>query len=88
MQYDVSGMQNTSEEHKLLLWCEINVRWKKENGLKFHNDNFANHPDLIEQTIEITSVLFNWQRIAKKNIRELLIKLYVHIISDAKISNC
>lgn len=59
-------MQNTSEEHKLLLWCEINVRWKNENGLKFHNDNFANHsvesflePHLLEQTIEITNELFH-----------------------------
>lgn len=58
MQYDVSSMQNTSQEHKLLLWCEINVRWKNENVLNFHNDNFTNHPvesflelDLLEETI-------------------------------------
>lgn len=53
-----SSMQNTSEEHKLLLWCEINVRWKNENVLELHNDNFTNHsvesflePYLPEQTI-------------------------------------
>lgn len=33
MQYDVSSMQNASEEHELLLWCEINVVWKNENAL-------------------------------------------------------
>lgn len=33
MQYDVSSMQNTSEEHELLLWCEIKVGWKNENAL-------------------------------------------------------
>lgn len=57
-------MQNTPEEHKLLLWCEINVRWKNECVLNIHNDNSTNHtvesflePYLLEQTIEITSVL-------------------------------
>lgn len=33
MQYDVSSMQNTSEEHELLLWHEINVGRKNESAL-------------------------------------------------------